>query len=88
MPKLVFEKHFIRCANKLIKGSPDLDPKLEKVLQLLKENPFAPSLKTHALSGDLKGKYACSLTHDLRVIFKLSGDTVHLLDIGTHDEVY
>ncbi|MFN3481157.1 MAG: type II toxin-antitoxin system YafQ family toxin, partial [Thermodesulfovibrionales bacterium] len=88
LPKLVFEKHFIRCANKLIKGSPDLDPKLEKILLLLKENPFNPSLKTHALSGNLKGKYACSLTHDLRIIFKLTSETIHLLDIGTHDEVY
>ncbi len=45
-------------------------------------------ISTHPLTGELKGKYACSLTHDLRVVFKLYDDIVHLLDIGSHDEVY
>jgi mRNA interferase YafQ len=54
----------------------------------LSSNPFDPSLRTHALTGELKGKYACSLTYDLRVVFTLYNDIVHLLDIGSHDEVY
>lgn len=88
MRKLVLEKHFIRKANKLIKASPDLEKKLEKVLELLQNDPFIPPLKTHGLSGKLKGRYACSLTHDLRIIFKLTPEAVHIIDIGTHDEVY
>ncbi len=88
MPKLILEKHFIRLANKLIKKAPEIDDKLSSVLALLEKEPFSPSLRTHPLSGKLKGKYACSLTYDLRIIFKLTGDSVHILDIGTHDEVY
>ncbi|MCI4624929.1 MAG: type II toxin-antitoxin system mRNA interferase toxin, RelE/StbE family [Candidatus Magnetoovum sp. WYHC-5] len=65
-----------------------VDSKLTKVLSILKNNPFGPSLKTHALSGNLKGSYACSLTHELRIIFKITEGTIHLLNIGTHDEVY
>lgn len=41
-----------------------------------------------ALTGDMKGRYACSLIHELRVIFRLYDDIIHLLDIGSHDEVY
>lgn len=50
--------------------------------------PFASTLHTHALSGGLHGKYASSLTYELRVVFKLNDDIVYLLDIGPHDEVY
>jgi addiction module RelE/StbE family toxin len=88
LPKLVFEKYFIRKTNKLIKSSSEIDDRLSKVLKFLRDDPFNPQLKTHSLSGRHKGKYACSLTHELRVIFKLYDDIVHLLDIGTHDEVY
>ena len=47
-----------------------------------------PTLHTHPLSGNLKGKYACSLTYELRVVFRLYDNIVHLLDIGSHDEAY
>ncbi len=49
---------------------------------------LSDELHTHPLTGNLKGKYACSLTHDLRIVFKLASDTIHLIDIGSHDEVY
>jgi addiction module RelE/StbE family toxin len=78
----------MRNAHNLVKKSSEIDDKLSRVLSLLQKNPFSPSLKTHTLSGRHKGKYACSLTYELRVIFKLYDDIVHLLDIGSHDEVY
>ncbi|MCX5810459.1 MAG: type II toxin-antitoxin system mRNA interferase toxin, RelE/StbE family [Proteobacteria bacterium] len=88
MPKLFLEKHFIRLSKKLVKNSSIIDAKLTKVLKQLQNNPFDPSLETHKLKGDLQEKYACSLTPDLRIIFKLTSDTIHLIDIGAHDEVY
>jgi addiction module RelE/StbE family toxin len=88
LPQLVFEKHFIRKANKLIKNSPAIDEKLSEVLKLLQNDPFSTVLKTHALTGRHQNKYACSLTYSLRIVFRLYDDIVHLLDIGSHDEVY
>ena len=88
MPKLVLEIHFIKKAHKLLKKYPELDPKLSKVLDLLQKNPFLRSLKTHSLTGKLKGKYACSLSSKLRIVFNLSDNNIHLLNIGSHDEVY
>ncbi|KJU85683.1 plasmid stabilization system protein, partial [Candidatus Magnetobacterium bavaricum] len=64
------------------------DEKLSKTLNLLRQDPFSPSLKTHPLSGFLKGLYSCSLTHNIRIVFKINNDIVHLVNIGTHDEVY
>ncbi len=88
MPEFVLKKGFVKKARKLIKNSRELDDKLETVLELLQNDPFTPSLKTHPLSGKLKGKHGCSLTEKLRIVFKLSDNKIHLLNIGPHDEVY
>jgi len=60
--------------------------KLEKFI----ENPFLPELKTHKLSGRLKGFWAFSVAHDCRVVFSFEDNnkTAILSDIGSHDEVY
>ncbi|MBF0487881.1 MAG: type II toxin-antitoxin system mRNA interferase toxin, RelE/StbE family [Nitrospirae bacterium] len=88
MPNLDTDKPFLKRLGKLLKGSPAINEKISVVFDLLQENPFTPSLKTHALTGSFKGMYSCSVTKDIRIIFKLSEDTVHLLNIGSHDEVY
>jgi addiction module RelE/StbE family toxin len=88
MMKVKPDKTFLKRAKKLLKKSPDLRKAYEELYVKLSANPFDPTLHTHPLTGQLKDKYACSLTYDLRVIFKLYDNTVHLLDIGTHDEVY
>lgn len=61
-----------------------------KVLEKLKTSPFDPSLKTHKLKGDLSEFYACSLTYEYRIIcvFLVQNETIVLVDIGSHDEVY
>jgi addiction module RelE/StbE family toxin len=82
------DKTFLRRARKFLKKNPDLKKAYEELYIKLANDPFDPTLHTHALTGELKGKYACSLTYELRVVFKLYDDIVHLLDIGSHDEVY
>jgi mRNA interferase YafQ len=86
--KIRFAESFPKKAKKLLKKNPKIEDVFREVLHKLSEDVFIPSLHTHALSGDLKGKYACFLTYNLRIIFKFSDDAVHLLDIGSHDEVY
>jgi len=86
--KIKFAESFPKKAKKLLKKNPSLEDVFREVLHRLSEDVFISSLHTHALSGDLKGKFVCTLTYDLRIIFKLSDDAVLLLDIGSHDEVY
>jgi len=63
--------------------------KFENKLTLFCSEPFHSSLKTHRLSGNLKGYFAFSITYEYRLIFKFMAENkVLLLDIGTHDEVY
>ena len=88
MYRLSSKKQFLRSASKLIKKSSSIDSQLSSVLGLLKKDPFHPTLKTHKLKGNLRGFYACSLTHDLRIVFELFDHAISLVDIGSHDEIY
>ena len=86
--KIEFTASFLTLSGKLIKKNPALEKSFRNVLNGLTTDPFTPSLKTHPLRGKLKGRYACSLTHSLRIIFSLTDEYVTLIDIGSHDYVY
>ena len=89
MIELVWDKPFLRILKKWKKKHPDLVDTFEEKLSEFTRNPFQPSLRTHSLSGILKGYWALSITYEYRLVFKfLSDDKVLLIDIGTHDEVY
>lgn len=36
----------------------------------------------------MAGKRAFWITGDIRVVYRVRGDTVYFLDIGTHNQVY
>ena len=86
--KIEFTASFLTVSGKLVKKNPSLEKSFRDALNSLTTDPFAPSLKTHPLRGKLKGRYACSLTHSLRIIFSLTDEYVTLIDIGSHDDVY
>lgn len=89
---LIRSNRFIRAAKRLLKKNPEAAEALQKALQLLEEDAFHPSLKTHKLAGALSGARACSVGYDLRIIFSLVShegkEAVLLETMGTHDEVY
>jgi addiction module RelE/StbE family toxin len=89
MIKLSWDSDFKRTYKKKVKGNPQLKEEFWKVMVLFEKEPFSPGLKTHKLSGKLKGLWAFSVNYDWRVVFRfLSQDEVLLVDIGNHDEVY
>ena len=52
-------------------------------------NPSHPLLRNHRLKGTQKDYCAFSVTGDTRIIYRRIDDqTVELLDIGTHNQVY
>jgi len=67
---------------------------LEAALKRLEEAPHHPKLRSHKLSGDFEGCWACSVDYDLRIVFEFvrprkgAEMEIHLLNIGTHNEVY
>lgn len=91
---LVWDKSFKKAFKRIVKKNPQLQEKILAVLELLADNPFTPSLKSHKLTGQLEGLWSCSVVYDCRIIYALQQDKtlgetlIILIDIGTHDEVY
>jgi addiction module RelE/StbE family toxin len=79
---------FLRQANKLFKKNPDVRKRFELAINKMLSDPHDSSLKTHKLKGDLKEFWSCSITYEIRLRFKIADDTIELIDMGTHDEVY
>lgn len=75
--RLEYSPTYLKKAKKIAKKNPQLKGPYTELLNKLADNPFDPALHTHALTRELKGKYACSLTYELRVVFKLYNDIVH-----------
>lgn len=92
--EVVWSSGFKRSFRKITKKNPQLKNQILKVLRLLADDPFTPSLKSHKLTGNLALLWSCSVAYDCRIIFNLSEDenllemVILLIDIGSHDEVY
>ena len=71
----------------------DLSPKQKESVRqawsIFKRHPFDPRLKTHSIhqltSRYRHTIYSVVVEGNLRVIFRIDGDTVTTLDVGTHD---
>ena len=91
---LIWDNSFKRAFKRFIRKNPQLQEKIFITLSILEQNPFASSLKSHKLSGQLEGLWACSVAYDCRIIFAFREEenttdkAIVLIDIGTHDEVY
>ncbi len=89
MINLIWGSSFKRAYKKVTIANPDLKPKIAQALETFADNPLHPSLRTHKLSGKLKGLWAFVVGYDCRVVFQFLDDQdVLLIDIGKHDEVY
>ena len=92
MRPLLPTRVYVRTARRLARKNPQTAGDLRAALDLLTEDAFHPSLKTHKLRGNLDGSWACSAGHDLRIVFsfvRYRGSEAILLEaVGSHDEVY
>ena len=85
-----FSKSFKKAFKKRL-SSNTLENEFWNRLELFTIDPFDPKLKTHKLSGKLKGLWSFSLEYNIRIVFFFTTDKPKkavLVDIGTHEEVY
>ncbi len=81
-----FKKAFTKRMKNTISGT-----EFWKRLEIFTQEPFNPKLKTHKLSGKLKGLWSFSIEQNLRVVFYFTKDKppkAVFVDIGSHNEVY
>lgn len=58
---------------------------LSQKIEIFKNNPQDPRLKTHQLTGKLKNIYSFSLTYSKRVLFLVDNDKAIFIAVGSHD---
>lgn len=85
---LNYTQNFLKNYKKRIAKNKSIDKQFQERLQLFLTNQHNPLLKTHKLIGAKKNLHAFSVTGDIRVIYYQHGDTIFLIDIGTHNQVY
>jgi mRNA-degrading endonuclease YafQ of YafQ-DinJ toxin-antitoxin module len=61
-----------------------------KTLQLLALNPHHPLVRFHRLSGKFKTYHSVSIDMFYRITleFEIRDNTIILIDVGAHDDVY
>lgn len=85
---------FKRRFKRLVKKNSQLQDRIFSTLETLSNDPFTPALKSHKLTGQLEGLWACSVAYDCRIVFAFKSDpdtneeAIVLVDIGSHDDVY
>ena len=88
--EVAFSNSFQKSFKKRIKATP-AESLFWNALQIFIYDPFDAQLRTHKLSGKLKGLWSFSVEYDLRVIFYFTKDKpmkAVFIDLGSHDEVY
>ncbi|MBU0619815.1 MAG: type II toxin-antitoxin system mRNA interferase toxin, RelE/StbE family [Patescibacteria group bacterium] len=80
----------IEYSRKFVKKFKKLPQHIVKIAiekeKLFKNNPLHPSLRLHALHGNLQGSWSISLTSNYRIIFKqMNDDNIVFASIGKHD---
>jgi mRNA-degrading endonuclease YafQ of YafQ-DinJ toxin-antitoxin module len=88
--QLVRTETFLRALRKYLRKHRERETAVRRVLETLSQDPYSPSLRLHALTGEKSGLHAVRVTYGDRVILILAIENreIVLLDIGAHDEVY
>ena len=82
--------YFSRAFKRFAKRHPELRDATRTALNALREDPFAPSLRLHSLTGRLTGKQAVSINFVYRIVLcvEIAEREIILHNIGSHDEDY
>ena len=88
MYTLDFTDGFWKVYKKLVKGNQALIHKFTKALELLSDNPFYPSLKTHKVSTKkYENVYSSWVNGDVRIVWAFAENqelVILILEAGTH----
>ncbi|RKT43874.1 type II toxin-antitoxin system YafQ family toxin [Thiocapsa rosea] len=88
--RLLFTEQYTRRAARFIKRHPELRQQYLKTLELLRANPFHPSLRLHPLEGRMAGLYSVSINLSYRITLELliEDERITPVNVGDHDAVY
>ncbi len=83
--RFVLHKKFRKLYAKLRESEKQ---KFKERRNLLIIDPFNSVLNNHFLHGKYDGYRSINITGDLRAVFKITGDVIIFVTIGTHSDLY
>lgn len=67
----------------------DIDLRIVEVLLLLSQSVvLPPKYRLHKLRGSYSGLLECHVKPDLLMIFRIEGNSAHLIRLGSHSELF
>lgn len=89
MLKVLRTGKYEKLEQELLLENPELEPEALERIKWFCTNPQDTRLDNHLLTGRLEGKWAFSVTDDIRIVYEWLGKTtVRFLAIGGHKKVY
>lgn len=80
---------FNKLLNELYVENPELELEVNQRVRWFRSNPDDTRLDNHALTKRMEGKWAFSITDDIRIVYEWLGKTtVRFLAIGGHKKAY
>lgn len=86
MPRLILSKNFVNCHKKIIRSNQSLKNQSRKTIEYLSKDLKHSSLRIHKLKN--LDYWSIYVNKSIRIIIKIDGDDVYLIDIGKHEDVY
>lgn len=83
--KLVLTRSAVKDKEK-IKMIPALKRNVDKLLDIIRKNPFQNPPPYEKLSGNFKELYSRRINRQHRLVYKVTGDTVIIVSMWTHYE--
>lgn len=78
-----------RMLEDLLVENPELEKEIKQRVAWFRENSRDTRLATHPLTKRMTGKWAFSITDDIRIVYEWLGKTtVRFLAIGGHQKAY
>ena len=88
--RLIFTESYLARAEHFLRRHPDLAARYFKTVALLEADPQHPSLRLHALRGNLSGLHSVSINLSYRITIEMEirEREIVLVNVGAHEEVY
>lgn len=88
MKRIELHHSFVKSYEKRIAKDKKLREQYETRVEMFIAGQLGAPINEHALTGDLQGRRAFSITSDIRVIYIELEEKIIFIDIGTHNQVY
>jgi mRNA interferase YafQ len=86
--RLLRTKTFKRSFKKNNLNDTDLQNFIEVIYKLSNDIKLDSKFKDHQLKGELKEFRECHVRADLLLIYRIRGNFLELIDIGSHSELF